>query len=96
MATLLDTTSKKERFYILYNAVIRSITEYCSLTYFLKLTKSQIQKLNALQRNLLIRIASGYKTASYKSINVVTGLMPVDLQLQQINEIKTLKNQKLF
>lgn len=50
---------------ITYNTPFRSIIEYGFLEYFEKLRKSDFKKLKSLQRTILIRKISVYRTVSH-------------------------------
>jgi len=79
---------------ILYKGIFEAIISYCSIIYYPRLNKKSKKKILSLQRRILIGIAAGYRTISYAAIGAVTGVMPIDLKLQMINEIKDLKLNK--
>lgn len=79
---------------ILYNAIFTSITSYCSIVYFPRLSQTQQNKIKTLQRKILINIASGYRTISYNAIYCITGELPIDLKIWIVNEMKKFKMEK--
>lgn len=41
--------------------------------------------LERVQRHMLLRVASAFRTASGEVLQVITGVMPIDLQIQAKN-----------
>lgn len=73
-----------------YTTVYEKSLLYANAIWGHKLNKSEIKKLNSLQRPYLLKITRTYKTTSTKALNVLAGIPPLDLQVKYFNKITRL------
>ena len=73
---------------ILYNAIFETIVDYCSLTYTKYISQGQMNRIIKLQRFLLLGVTSAYHTVSYLAVNVIAGILPIDIKIEARTEIK--------
>ena len=67
----------------IYRGVFAPTVAYAASGWADLCTKSDIRILKALQRRVLISLTGAYRTASWESLCVVAGVIPVDIVLQE-------------
>ena len=48
----------------------------------------------ATQTKVLINVISGYRTIPYQKVNIMAGIIPIDLKMNMRNEIKGIKRKR--
>ena len=67
----------------IYRGLSTPIAEYAAFAWADICTKADTRKLRAIQRQALLAITGAYGTASWESLYVVAGAIPIDLLLGQ-------------
>jgi ribose 1,5-bisphosphokinase PhnN len=68
----------------LFSSVVHSKLLYGAAVWMEALKiKKNIEVLTRVQRRVLLRIASGYRTISAVALQVITGVLPVELQVRK-------------
>ena len=80
---------------ILYNTIFETIIDYCSLAYITHLSRNQLYRIYQLQRSMLMGAISAYLTVSYQVVNVIAGIMPIDIKVEERREIEKERAQNL-
>lgn len=72
----------------IYEMAIRPIVTYASPVWAdaLRWTGTR-KKLIAFERKYLLKTAKAYRSVPVESLNIITGLEPIDLKLQEMNEM---------
>ncbi|XP_063442763.1 uncharacterized protein LOC134723057 [Mytilus trossulus] len=74
---------KTEKILQLYYSLVRSVMEYCSPAWQIAEPKD-LQKLDRVQRKALILCMDMPTTSGREALEVESGVMPIDLRLEQI------------
>ncbi|CAG2257967.1 unnamed protein product [Mytilus edulis] len=84
---------KTEKLLQLYYSLVRSVMEYCSPAWQIAEPKD-LQKLDRVQRKALILCMDMPTTSGREALEVESGVMPIDLRLEQIaiKEIAKIKS----
>ena len=61
-----------------------------------KANKKCITKLRSVQRNFVLSMIRGYKTISFDAAFVIADILPIDLRIQYLNHIYTLRTNGVF
>ena len=98
MINALSKTSKiswglsHKALWTIYNGAVLPLLSYAVTVWISALNKVfNVNKLKRVQRLVCIRIAKAYRTVSYESVCVLTGLTPIHLKLQEIATIHQVK-----
>lgn len=67
----------------LYLGVILGSIRYAAEVWAKKLNGRQWSKIKTAQRRALIRVTRGYRTVSHEALQVLAGVMPIDLVLKE-------------
>ena len=78
---------------IIYKAAIEPSLLYCSSIWAKNLTKTNIKKLKSIQRLFAIKMIRGYRTVSYESAVIIAGITPIDIKINEWNNIFQIKRQ---
>lgn len=70
-----------------YSSAIERMILYGSAIWAKELNKTESKQLLKLQRPFLLSIARAYRTSSYDSLFVLTGILPIDIRAKQESEI---------
>ncbi|GBN19763.1 Putative protein in type-1 retrotransposable element R1DM [Araneus ventricosus] len=68
---------------ILYKTVVERMLAHGAAAWCLKITAKIARKLTSIQRPFLLSITGAYRTSPTAALQVITGLPPLHLQLQQ-------------
>lgn len=65
----------------IYKGVVEAILKYASPFWFRNLTQRQRKRLASTQRTALLRVTRAYRSTSHEAVQVLAGVVPLDLLL---------------
>lgn len=77
---------------ILYNNAILPIISYAAEIWSIQTSRRTKLKLQQIQRSFLLFSTKAYRTVSNDALQVISGVMPIDLALLLRNDIKAITN----
>jgi hypothetical protein len=81
---------------LIYTSIIESTILYGAEVWAEKINKTKIKCLRRIQRLICIRITKAYRTISYESAVLITGLIPIEMKIREhinLSKIKTSNNE---